>query len=142
SRLTVTPVCRRSPAVAASSKVCPADASTSHHTAKLPTVVAVIALKLATGRHHTTGRGIPIVLATRQLVSIIRHAPDPTHLAATTHPKAPTRSTTTATATNSHSEPDRSRPSQYVPLETAQLPGTPPAPNPGTNGGVPTRVCP
>src|SRR5699024_10946340 len=119
---------------AASSKACPAGASTSPHTAKPPTAAAVVALQPVTERYrwtgpghqpatahrhtttpvlelqpmivrrHTAGHRIPIV-GTPQLVITLRPAPDPTHRpAATTNLTMPTRSITTATATNSHSD--------------------------------------
>src|SRR5690625_4254045 len=79
----VPPAWRRSPEAAASSKVCPAGAFTGH----------------PHGVSHPTAAEKP------QPTVTIRHAPDPArHAATTTHPMTPSRSTTTATATNCPSD--------------------------------------
>src|SRR5699024_11753072 len=84
SRSTVTAAWPRSPEATVDFRVSRGGASTAH-------LHAVI--------HPTVGAKEP------QLTVTIRHAPDPTRPAATTNPKNQTRSTTTATATNSHSDP-------------------------------------
>src|SRR5690625_4686221 len=167
------PVWRRSPEATASSKVCPAGASTGRHTAKPPTAAAVAAVALppvtecyrwtgpghqpVTGScraielqpmaalRHQTGRLIePTAVAATQPMVRIRHAPDPTHRAATTtNPMTPSGSTTTATATNFRSNPLFEDPGGEAPggsQKSDQPLGAPPSTHQSINLLSP-RVC-